>query len=308
MKLKFLMLLTVALFAGTGPARAELPEGSPLRIRNCVPTDDLSLSRLKSLRESIRSEFARRGGAAVGGPWADTWTLKLGATDDWVPVIGEEGIMGLDSPRLGMVALIPRAWTQPATATKAGSFDPVDEVEAARALLAGWVEKSVAGIAFRHPPDWDIWVSSPADLGAARPSASFEFDSYTPPLWLRISTRAASGDEDQWFEAGIGYAVLGGYSVLGHGGASANDRYCRAAYFEREGWADPKNGGSRFVARTQLGCTNSGYTHLQDDLLVGIKTAEYSVSGAPDADALRAYDLAWRSLCTVRMALQPLRP
>lgn len=298
MNLKLLILLTAALFASAGPASAKLPEGSPLLIRDCVPTDDVSLRNMKALRDKVRDAFARQGGAASTGPWTDSWRWGYEYADDWVLISRDGGILGLDSKAANMSALIPRGWA------KAGGYDPVADMEAARALLSGWVEKSVAGVSFRHPPDWAIWISSPADLGGRRPKAHFEFDSYSPPLWLRISTRTASGDADQWFESAIGYAVLGGSSVLGHGGASANDRYCRAAYLEREGWAD----GSPFEAKTLLGCTNSGYTHLMDDLTAEIESAEYSVSGAPDADALRAYDLAWRSLCTVRMALQPLRP
>lgn len=95
--------------------------------------------------------------------------------------------------------------------------------------------------------------------------------------------------------------------MLGTDSASVYGRTCRVAYLERESWKDPETGKLAYQAEAVLGCAPSWPSQVGEDLLVVLKTAEYETSGAPDLEALKPYDVARRSFCTITMPSGPLK-
>lgn len=298
MTLKPLILLTAALLSSAGPACAELPEGSLLRIRDCVPTNDVSLKNMRALRDTVRAAFARQGGAASTGPWTDSWQWAWDRADDWVPVVGDEGVVGLDSKIGNMAALIPRGWT-----SGAGGYDPVAEMEAARGRLAGWTDAYVPGFWMHHPRDWSVRVSSPSDLttSGGHEGRLWIGGSGTAEMSLKVWESGAEPGQVALYERSVGEAALEGFSLIertppGWAGIELNGRNCRAAYLERKSWSEPD--ADSFEARTVLGCR---YPAVHDDLLIVIETSEYRGAGGRDADALAGYQTAVRAVCTLIM-------
>lgn len=279
-----------------------------MRITDCVPYDAASLERLKVLRDKVRAEFARRGGPGAKGHWAREWNPAWVLTDDWTPIVGEEGIIGLDSPSQNMAALIPSGWTRSSTGTKAGGYDPVMEVEAASAAIDSWAPGVASEASFFYPGIWDVRVSSPSQFGEGRSlMARFYFENGTPELWISVWPRPARQESPRWSDAYVGQAALAGSSVLGSDTVSANDRTCRVSYLERETWNDPDTGKVAYQAEAVLGCVPTGSAGAAEDLLVVLETSEYETAGAPGLEALKAYAVARRSFCTVTMPSGPLK-
>lgn len=147
-----------------------------MRLTDCVPYDDASLERLRALRDRVRAEFARHGGPGSADHWTREWNSAWLLADDWSPVVGDDGMIGLDSPSKNMAALIPEAWARPATGTQAGGYDPVAEVEATRAAITPWAPNIPSEATFFTPVFWDVRVSSPSKLGEGNgPMARFYF-------------------------------------------------------------------------------------------------------------------------------------
>lgn len=297
------------LLAVASPAMAGLAKDSPMRVADCVPFDAASLGRLKVLRDKVRAEFARRGGPNAKDHWASKWQPAWVVTDDWKPIVGDEGIIGLESPSKNMAALIPSAWAQSSTGTKAGGYDPVADVEAAHAAIVPWAAGVVFEAVFFHPGDWDVRVSSSSKLGEGRtPMARFYFESGPPDLWISVWPLAAPHESPRWSDAYVGQAAQGGSSVIGSDTVSAYDRTCQVSYLERETWKDPETGKSAYQAEAVLGCVPTGVAvGTPEDLLVVLKTAEYRTAGAPDPAALEPYTVARRSFCTITMPSGPLK-
>lgn len=290
-------------------AFAELPKDSPLRVTDCVPFDGASRDRLKALREKVRAAFARHGGPRDETLWADQWNAALGLADDWTPIVGDGGVVGLDSPSLRMAAMIPRGWTQPASAAKPGAFDPVALVEAAGQTASAWSADAVSSAVFFHPSHWDVRISSQADIAEGqRVMARFYFHGSRPELWVNVSALPSRPEDPRWFESTVGEAVLQGHAIVGSGTMSIYGRHCRVSYLEREGWKDPATGEPSFVWKTVVGCGPAEHFGSAGDLLAVFETAEYKKAGAPDAEVLAAYDAARRSFCTVNMPVVPLKP
>lgn len=298
------LLLALAL-----PATAGLAKDSPLRISDCIPYDAASLERLKTLRDKVRADFARHGGPAAKDHWTGNWQPAWVVTDDWKPIVGDEGIIGLESSSKKMVAMIPSGWALSSTGTKAGGYDPVTEVEAARAAITPWAPGVASEASFFHPGLWDVRVSSPSKFGEGRsPMARFYFESGPPELWIGVWPLAAPHESPRWSDAYVGQAVLRGSFVVGSDTVSAYDRTCQVSYLERETWKDPETGKSAYQAEAVLGCVpTGGVVGAPEDLLVVLKTAEYRTAGAPDPEALEPYAVARRSLCTIRMPSGPLK-
>lgn len=293
----------------SSPAHAvpALPKDSPLRMKDCVAHDRDTLDRLKSLREKVRAEFARNGGARAKNQWTDEWDPFLGLGHDWTLIIGDEGVVGLDSPSLGRVAFIPRAWTVPASAATEGMYDPVTLVERAREEVSTWAPDSVSSLSFFHPTHWDVRISSQADIGEGRRIMSrFYFQTGRPELRLDVSALPDKPADPRWFESTVGHAVLHGHSIVGSDTIAVYGRICRVSYLEREGWKDPESGRISLTAQTVVGCAPAGYSRIADDLLAVFETMEYEKSRAPSSEALESYLVSRRSFCTVNMAILPV--
>lgn len=294
--------LAALLLAMASPAMAGLAKDSPLRIADCVPYDAASLERLKALRDKVRAEFALRGGPATKPLWVSEWNPAWVQADDWSLVRGAEGIVGLDSPSKDIAALIPSGWAQ-----STGGYDPVTEVEAARAAIVPWAPGVASEASFFHPGHWDVRVSSPSKLGDGRsPMARFYFESGPPELRISVWPRPGPQESPRWSDAYIGQAALAGSYVLGGDTVSAYDRTCRVSYLEREIWKDPETGKRVYQAEAVFGCVPArAAASAPEDLHVVIKTADYEAPGAPDADALEPYVVARRSFCTITMPTGP---
>lgn len=289
---KVRILLSMALFIGGSPANAELSEDSPFRMHDCVPTDDGALKAMKALRSDIRAAFARQGGAVSTGPWTDSWQWAWERAHDWVPISGDEGIVGLDSKTANMAAFIPRGWTGPT----AKGYDPVKDIEAARARLEGWGETAFAGFAMRHPRDWRVRISSSAELtrdGGMWANLAVSADR-APSLWLKAWRPGAGQRDSELFAAAVGREVLSGHRFLGRDLFSLNGRSCRAAYLEGEFGAADKE----YRWRTVLGC---GFPDQPEDLHIVLHSSAYSSPGAGDAASVTGYQEAVRALCSVIM-------
>lgn len=293
MNLKSLVILAAALFGSVAPGRAQLPEDSAFRLRDCVPTADSALRNMKALRSDVRATFARRGGAASTGPWTDSWQWAWDRADDWVPISGDEGIVGLDSKTANLAASIPRGWTDEA----GKGYDPVKDIEVARARLEGWGETAFAGFSMRHPRHWRVRVSSAAELtrdGGMWVSLSLSDDG---ALSLRMKAwRPDTGQRDsERFEATVGREVLSGHRFLGRDRIALNIRSCRAAYLEGAFGSAPKLDYRR---RTILSC---GLPDHPEDLHVVLDSSEYTIPGGGDAAAVAGYQEAVRAVCTILM-------
>lgn len=293
MKLKVLVLLTAALFSGAGQAFAELPKDSVFRLRDCVPTDDKSLKDMKALRDDVRAAFARQGGAASTGAWADSWHWAWDRADDWTPISGDAGVVGLDSKTANMAAFIPRGWT----GSVDKGYDPVEDIEASRTRLAGWGETAFAGFAMRHPRDWWVRVSSAAELtrvGGMWASLSVR-DEGAPNLWLAAWRPDAQNRDSERFSASVGREVLAGYRYLGRDRIAMNGRSCRVAYLEGE-YGSAASPSYRW--RTLLGC---GFADDPEDLHIIVESSEYASAGRGDAAVVAGYENIVRALCTILM-------
>lgn len=292
MNLKVRILLSIALVAGGSPADAEPSKDSPFRIHDCVPTDDGALKTMKALRADVRAAFSRQGGAVSTGPWTDSWQWAWERADDWVPISGDDGIVGLDSKTANMAALIPRGWTGPT----AKGYDPIEDMEAAWARLKGWGETAFAGFAMRHPRDWRVRISSSADLtrdGGMWANLSVSNDG-APSLWLRGWRPATEQKDSELFAAAVGREVLSGYRFLGRDRFSLNGRSCRAAYLEGGFGAANKE----YRWQTVLGC---GFPDQPEDLHIVLNSSSYSSPGAGDVASVSSYQEAVRALCSILM-------
>lgn len=290
---KPLVLLAAALFASASPGRAQLPEDSAFRLRDCVPTDDAALKNMKALRADVRAAFTRQGGAASTGPWTDSWQWAWDSADDWVPISGDEGVVGLDSKTANMVAFIPRGWTGPA----GKGYDPVQDIEASRALLEGWGETRFSGFAMRHPRDWWVRVSSAADLvpnGGMWARLALR-EGGEPRMWMKAWRPDTEQRDSELFAAAVGREVLAGYRFLGRDRIALNVRSCRAAYLEGSFGSAPE---LRYRWRTILGCGLPGEV---EDLHIVLDSPEYDSPGRGDAAAVAAYREAVRAACTIVM-------
>jgi hypothetical protein len=289
-------------------AMAGLPKDSPLRLKDCVPYDMDSLKRLKALREKVRAEFVKQGGARAKNLGTDAWHPAWVLTDDWTPIIGDEGIIGLDSKTQNMAALIPSGWTQSATGTKPAGYDPVTEVEATRAALGTWAPGVASEASFFHPGIWDVRVSSPSNMREGEKlMARFYFEAGPPELWVNVSPRPVGYESVRWSEASIGNSARNGSTVLGVDVVTAYGRTCQVTYLERPSWKNPETGKETFTGEAVLGCVSNGTSGDAEDLLVVIKTSEYETPGAPTEAALKSYNVARRSFCTITMPDSPLK-
>lgn len=296
--------LAILLLAMPIQAMAVLAKDSPLRISDCVPSDAASLERLKALREKVRAEFARRGGPASKSSGVREWNSAWVRADDWSFVVGDQGIVGLDSPSKNIAALIPSGWTG-----AKGGYDPVSEVEAARAAIVPWAPGLAAEAAFLYPGHWNVRVSSPTKLGEGRsPMARFYYESGSPELRISVWPLPTPKESPGWADAYIGQAARAGSFVVGSDTVSTSDRTCRVTYLERETWKDPETGKPSYQAEAVLGCVPAGApVSADEDLLVVLKTAEYGNAGAPDHEAMRTYEVARRSFCTIMMPSGPTK-